>query len=157
VRDGAWFQRDELRRAKDSADEDLRWLDFDVFADAESFAPTSGQRACPECSEPMNALAYQASGVVIDACPSDHGVWLDSGEFGRIVEHLETVVVTIDLGEYRKRAVEELREVVTGPEGRISELKDLLTAVRLLQYRLGTEHPGAAKAANAVTELSRRL
>ncbi|HXK37207.1 MAG TPA: zf-TFIIB domain-containing protein, partial [Candidatus Paceibacterota bacterium] len=33
---GRWFDRDELRRAKDRTDEDLRWMDFDPFArDAE--------------------------------------------------------------------------------------------------------------------------
>lgn len=154
---GAWFQREELRRAKDSADEDLRWLDFDPFSDDESFAVGSGERACPECSGPMESRTYMSSGVVIEACSQDHGVWLDSGEFEKIVEHLETLVVTIDAREYRRRALEELREVVTGPEGRFSELKDFLTAVRLLQYRLAVEHPGTAEAAQAVGELSRRL
>ncbi len=154
---GTWFQREELRRAKDSADSDLQWLDFDVFADDASFVARSGQRPCPECSARMNSLAYMSSEVVVDACPSDHGVWLDAGELERIVEHLETVVVQIDAGEYRRRALEELREVVSGPEGRMSELRDFLTVVRLLQYRLGAEHPNAASASNAITEPSRRL
>ena len=154
---GTWFQREELRRAKDSTDEDLRWLDFDPFTDGDSFAVRSGERACPECSGPMETRTYMSSGVVIDACALDHGVWLDSGEFEKIVEHLQTLVVRIDAREYRRRALEELREVVTGPEGRISELKDFLTAVRLLQYRLAVEHPRVAEAATAVAELSRRL
>jgi hypothetical protein len=37
------------------------------------------------------------------------------------------------------------------------ELRDFLTVVRLLRYRLGAEHPKAASASNAITELSRRL
>ena len=94
------------------------------------------------------------SNVVVDACPSEHGVWLDEGEFDRIVERLEKLVLRMNVGEYRRRAMDELREVVTGPEGRLSELRDFLTVVRLLQYRLGVERPGAA---SAVSELSRRL
>lgn len=151
---GAWFQRQELRRAKDSADEDLRWMDFDVFSDEESFTGDMSERRCPQCTGAMDSRAYATSGVVIDCCPTDHGVWLDAGEFDKILEHLETVLARLDAGEYGKRALEELREVVTGPESRISELKDFLTVVRLLQYRLGVEHPGAV---NALTALSRRL
>ena len=82
---------------------------------------------------------------------------MDAGELEKIVEHLETVVVQIDAGEYRRRALEERREVVSGPEGRMSELRDFLTVVRLMQYRLGAEHPNAARASSAITELSRRL
>lgn len=151
---GTWFDQDELRRAKDSADEDLRWLDFDVFADDESFTATSSERLCPRCSRRMDSLTYMDSSVVIEACPSGHGVWLDHGEFSRIVEHLEKLVVGIDAREYRRRALEELREVVSGPEGRISELKDFLTVARLLHYRIGVERPNAA---SAINELSRRL
>ena len=151
---GTCFDRDELRQAKDRVDEDLRWLDFDVFTDQESFTASPGDRSCPKCSRPMDALTYMQSNVAIDACASEHGVWLDEGEFEKIVEHLEKLVVSIDVGEYRRRAMEELREVVTGPERTLSELRDFLTVVRLLQYRLGVERPGAA---SAVNELSRRL
>jgi len=28
---GLWFDRDELRLAKDRTDDDLRWLDFELF------------------------------------------------------------------------------------------------------------------------------
>ena len=151
---GTWFDRDELRQAKDTADDDLRWLDFDVFTDHESFAASPGERSCPKCSSPMETLTYMQSNVVVDACPSEHGVWLDEGEFDRIVERLEKLVLRMNVGEYRRRAMDELREVVTGPEGRLSELRDFLTVVRLLHYRLGAERPGAA---SAVSELSRRL
>jgi hypothetical protein len=47
--------------------------------------------------------------------------------------------------EYLKAVVTEAREVLTGPESLLSEWKDFSTVLRLIQYRLLTEHQGVAK------------
>lgn len=45
--------------------------------------------ACPECETVMNKATYAYdSGVTIDVCPT-HGIWLDSGELGRIESWVE--------------------------------------------------------------------
>lgn len=40
---------------------------------------------CPECGELMPAMNYQySSGIIINKCRHQHGVWLDSGELSKI-------------------------------------------------------------------------
>ncbi len=151
---GTWFDRGELRRAKDSADEDLRWLDFDLLAAEEGSTATSTERLCPRCGRPMESRAYMESSVVVDACPVQHGVWLDDGEFTRIIEYLEDLLVSSTSQEYAKDALEQLKEVVTGPKDRVSEVKDFFAVVRLLRYRVGAEHP---RVAQLFTDLGGRL
>jgi Zn-finger nucleic acid-binding protein len=146
---GRWFDRDELRLAKDRTDEDLRWLDFDPFLQ-EAEAATPSSRSCPVCAAPMGSIVYESSGVLIDSCPNGHGVWLDHGEFEKIVDHLEREVASRTAAEFRKDAVHALAQTVTGKEGLVSELRDLFAVLGLLEARLGVEHPRIAAAVNAI-------
>ena len=151
---GTWFDRGELRRAKDSADEDLRWLDYDVLAGEEGSPGAPSDRQCPRCGSHMESRRYMESNVVVDVCPAEHGVWLDQGEFTRIIDYLENLLVTSTSQDYAKSALEELKEVVTGPKDPKSEMKDFFAVVRLLRYRIGAEHP---KVAQTLTDLGGRL
>ena len=137
---GRWFDRDELRRAKDSTDEYLRWLDFDPF-DIVGPAPSPTARVCPRCSLKMRVIEYETSDVRIDKCLNCHGVWLDHDEFERIVKHLQTETRTETAAEYRKDVARQFAQIFTGPEGPISELRDYFTALNLLEMRLGVERP----------------
>ncbi len=143
---GRWFDRDELRKARESADEDLRWLDFEPFAVDPGTAPAGG-KPCPRCRTPMAVIPYAQSGVAIEVCPQCRGTWLNSGEFERLVRYLENLVDSTPASAYLKEAVHELREVATGPEGPASELRDFLTVMRLLKLRVAVEHPALAEAA----------
>ena len=40
---GLWFEQGELRKAKDDADPDLNWLDFDLWSDQESHSKPNCQ------------------------------------------------------------------------------------------------------------------
>ena len=151
---GTWFDRGELSRAKESADEDLRWLDYDIFAEEEESKGVLSERLCPRCGSAMYSRTYMESSVVVDACPSRHGVFLDQGEFSRIIDYLENLLVTSTSQDYARNAVEELKEVVTGPKDRVSEMKDFFAVVRLLRYRIGAEHP---RVAETLTDLGGRL
>ncbi len=54
---------------------------------------------CPKCSAPLHPLNYNySSGVIIDRCPSGHGIWLDKLELEKIQAHTE---------EWNKRRVEQ--------------------------------------------------
>ena len=63
----------------------IRWIDFGVFAAAEASADGKGKK-CPDWGRAMAVMAYPHSRVQIDACGDDHGVWLDRGEFDKIVK-----------------------------------------------------------------------
>jgi len=141
---GAWFDRDELRKLKDKTDSDLRWLDFDVFAEtAEKFKTGSEGRQCPKCGEMMSSLAYEKSGVVIDKCGKCHGVWLDSGEFEKIIRYLEDTVAGESFADYKTDAKKQFKEIFTGQESTVSEIKDFLAILHLSEMRMFVEHPRA--------------
>ena len=148
---GRWFDRKELRKAKDRTDEALRWLDFDPFARGAAASPAAANgRLCPRCSVEMGVIAYETSGVLIDKCSSCHGVWLDHGEFEKIVGHLEDEVSSETAAQYRKDAEKQFAQIVMGPEGPISELRDFFAVLNLLEMRLLIEHPKLANAAEKI-------
>ena len=143
---GIWFDEDELRRAKDAAEPDANWLELDVWKHGDDVKGVQTDVACPNCSARLVALTYPPTGAQIDHCPSCQGTWLGRGEFAKLVAALDEEVSRRSVPEYLKVAMTEAREVFTGPESMLSEWKDFSTVLRLIQYRLLTEHPGVARA-----------
>lgn len=138
---GLWFEKGELVKAKDEADTDLNWLDFDLWSDQEEFSTDWSHRKCPKCYQNMAAISYGATGVVVDYCVRGHGVWLDKGEFQAIIDALKHEVSSKSASEYVSSSLDEASELITGGEGFFSEWKDLDTVVQLLQYRILVENP----------------
>jgi Zn-finger nucleic acid-binding protein len=144
---GRWFDRDELRRAKDSTDEDLRWLDFDPFAgDADDSPAAARGLVCPRCSVEMGAVVYERSGVSIDKCSKCHGVWLSKGELEKIIKYLEKEVNGETAAQYGNEAGRQFAQIFAGPEGPISESRDFFAVLHLLRMRLSAEHPTLSSA-----------
>ncbi len=148
---GIWFARNELERAKDSGDRWVRWIDFDVFAAAKA-SGERGTKKCPVCGAAMVVLTYEYSDVKVDVCPDDKGVWLDAGEFKKIITELDDLTNKISAKDYEHVVGQELKEIITGGhESRFSEIRDFLAVFRLLEMRIGVEHP---EVANAITRLA---
>ena len=142
---GAWFEDQELRIAKDEADPDLSWMDFEIWKHPDRFALGTSRLACPDCKTPLVQVQYTDTPVTIDCCPSCHGIWLDKGEFPRVIEALEHEVTTKTFSDYVKASVSEAREIVTGPESALSEWRDFRAVLRLLRFRFFVEHQGLSK------------
>ncbi len=139
---GLWFRGRELELAKDQTDRDLAWLDLDVWKDAERIRTEPGALACPVCESGMAAVQYGTTGVAVDVCPVGHGIWLDQGEFPRIIEALTEQVTGTSAGDYLKASLHEAGELFTSPESFASEWRDLRAVLRLLYLRFFMEHPG---------------
>lgn len=46
---------------------------------------------CPQCGVPMAKINFQGtSGIKLDRCPAEHGVWLDTGEIKRVQIYAES-------------------------------------------------------------------
>jgi Zn-finger nucleic acid-binding protein len=86
-------------------------------------------------------MAYADTGVTVDTCKDGHGAWLDHGEFERIIRALEKEANSMDASDYARASLEEAKELITGNEGLSSEWHDFTHVVRLLEYRVLTEHP----------------
>ncbi len=153
---GRWFDRGQLKAAKDRADEDLRWLNFDPFGDdADRHAVAAkADVVCPKCGQRMAALQYQASRVTIYKCPAGDGVWLSHGEFAAIVAYLEKIVDSESAGALAHDAVKQFEKIGTTEADKPSEVRDFFTVMKLLEMRLAVEHPRLARAAERIQEYS---
>lgn len=142
---GLWFEEDELRLVKDARDRDLNWLDTDLWKKKTSFKIFPGQKLCPACRLPLYEVKYDRSQIIVDVCNLCRGVWLDRGEFKKIIEYLKREGYYEVLNNYAKRLIEEFWEIFTGPETFREEISDLLTILKLLNYKFATQYPTITK------------
>lgn len=138
---GLWFDRDELKKAKDSTDEDLAWLDFDIFEEKENkYHKSESNKLCPKDGSGLSKQTYSHSNVSIDACPTCHGIFLDQSEFEKIIKFLENEVVENTSEDWAKEALREFGDILNAEDMKASEFKDLLTVLKLAETRLSAEH-----------------
>jgi len=76
---GAWYDHAELAmlEATVAHDEDTRRGMID-------YAKRPSELRCPKCAAAMRAFNYRAHNLELDACPDEHGFWLDAGESERV-------------------------------------------------------------------------
>ena len=138
---GIWFEKDELMWAKNDKDQQLNWLDFDIWRDKGKFKISSSDRRCPACRIPFMEVSYDNSNVKIDFCKMCQGIWLDRGEFKQIMIYLKRKADYEILHSYTKNLALELWEVFTGPEKFREELEDFLMLLKLFNYKFVVQHP----------------
>jgi Zn-finger nucleic acid-binding protein len=170
---GLWFEEDELRWAKDYKDRNLRWLDIDLWKDETKFRISPGKKLCPRDRFPLYETAYgdsgihpvksakggarpvkseelfnrgkQFNGVKVDVCNLCHGIWLDRGEFKKIIQYLREKADQEILNHYLKNLRSEFWEIFAGPETLKEEIEDFLIVLKLLNYKLAVQHPAIAR------------
>jgi Zn-finger nucleic acid-binding protein len=55
-----------------------------------SFGEQNRNLLCPKCNAVLAPTNYQGnSGVIVNACQNDHGLWLDAGELAKIQIYME--------------------------------------------------------------------
>ncbi len=138
---GIWFDKDELRRAKDFTDKDLNWMDFDIWKHEKEFKSNPSSLNCPVCKTALQTIIYGKTHIKIEYCPLCKGTLLDKGEFKKIINALEEQLLTQSFSKYVHDAIREAKEIITGHESLISEWKDFITVLRLMQYRFFVENP----------------
>ena len=155
---GVWFDEDELRKAKDKTDSDLNWMDFDLWKHADQFQVSAKPIKCPKCSIDMAGILYGKTGIEVDHCVKCKGIWLDGGEFKKIIEALTDELETKSALEYVKASLGEAIEIFAGPESFLSEWRDFLTIMTMLEYRVLAENPELHdKLAAVQEEIHRRI
>lgn len=138
---GIWFEKEELDRAKDLKQETINWLDVDLWDKTEKFKMSKKGRQCPECKLPLYEVNYDDSGIKVDVCSICEGVWLDKGEFNKVMDYLKDKAGDEIINNYGNLLLEETREVFIGPEPLKEELKDLFVLLGLFKYRFVGKHP----------------
>lgn len=147
---GIWFDEGELRKAKDEADPDLNWMDFELWEHEDEFHVAVKPITCPRCDVQMAAIEYGTTKVEINYCTKCKGIWLDTDEFKKIIDALTEELLTKSVHDYVRASVEEAKEIVAGPDTVMSEWKDFLTVVRMLEYRILSKNPRVSKALTAI-------
>jgi len=142
---GIWFEKDELTYAKDEKDDQLKWVDFDVWRHKEKFEAYNSNKRCPSCRIPFTELGYDDSRVKIDFCKNCNGIWLDRGEFKQILIYLKNKADYEILHHYTRNLAKQLWEVFAGPQKLREELADLLMILKLLNYKFMAQHPHIEK------------
>ncbi len=138
---GVWFDNDELRQGKDLSDENLVWMDFELWKHTDRFELQPGVE-CPKCAVTMGSMLYGDTGVTVEHCSKCRGVWLDEGELEHIVRSLQDELAKRSASELLSDSLKEGMEIVTGPENLASEWRDFKQVMKLLYLRLTIENPG---------------
>ncbi len=142
---GLWFEEEELRWAKDERDKDLNWVDIDLWEKETSFKISPSQKFCPSCRFSLYTVTYGDSKIKVDLCNLCRGIWLDRGEFKKIIEYLRKKGHYEVLNNYAKNLIKEFWEVFTGPETFREEISDFLTILKVLNYKFAIQHPNITK------------
>lgn len=142
---GLWFEQDELRQAKDDKDKSLDWLDIDLWREETKFKISKNKKICPSCSVPFYEINYADSDISVDICNVCQGIWLDRGEFKKIIDYLKEKGKYEILNKYLKNLIKEGAEIFIGPETFKSEVSDFLTILKLLNYKFVSQYPTISK------------
>jgi Zn-finger nucleic acid-binding protein len=150
---GIWFDRNELRWAKDDKDKDLKWVDINLWKDQKDFKVSKGDRSmCPCCRVPLYEVYYGDSGIIIDVCNVCYGIWLDRKEFSKITDWLKKKADYDILHNYSKVLLEELGEVFTGPEPLREEIADFLIIMKIFNYKFLVRYPTISKIISSLSK-----
>lgn len=141
---GIWFEKGELRIAKDAKDKNLDWLDVELWNDKTKFNISKENKTCPACGVPMYEVVYGDSDIKVDLCNLCMGIWLDRGEFKKIIDYMQEKLSKEIYHHYGKKFFEEATEIFTGPESLEEETSDVLTVIGLLKYKLSAKYPTLA-------------
>jgi Zn-finger nucleic acid-binding protein len=138
---GIWFDKNELGKAKDAADKDLNWMDFEIWKHKDKFKISPRKLVCPKCKQVLVTINYGNTNIKIDYCPACAGTWLDKGEFKKIIKALNDELLSKPFSGYIKASIREAEEIFTGDESFLSEWKDFVTVLHLMETRFFVEHP----------------
>ncbi len=138
---GVWFEKNELRIAKDTKQSNLDWLDVDLWSQKEKFRISEEGKECPACEVPMYEINYGDSNIKVDVCNLCQGIWLDRGEFKKLIDYLNKEANRKIMDDYLNSLLEETAEIFTGPESLQDEVSDVVTVVGLLRNKISAKHP----------------
>ncbi len=134
---GMFLEKGELELAKDHKDQNLRWLDLDLWQSPEHFKTYQKDlsKRCPACGLPFYQVLYGSSEIVVDLCRMCGGIWLDRGEFRKIIEYLKSLAQWQILNQKIKALRQEIWEIFTGPKTFREELEDVLILLKVMTHK----------------------
>jgi Zn-finger nucleic acid-binding protein len=89
------------------------------------FARRLSALACPVCGAAMRAFNYRAYNLELDACPHEHGFWLDAGEADRVRTVMRERVQGLARSARAEEAWAQAKRRQSGSGGVLDQLRGL--------------------------------
>ena len=156
---GLWLDRDELRKLKNKVGiGELHWLNGEVDNIGQAAAVAS-KRVCPRNDNGnLLSVVFGKSSVVLDWCPKCQGIWLDRGEYDKIVDYLRSEAGQSTIKDVEKEIREDVKRLFkSGSESPVAELSDIAAAVTALINFTIFEHPTVFKLATDASAAGRSI
>jgi hypothetical protein len=157
---GLWLFKDELRQLKNNFDVgQLHWLNAEIDS-LEKTSATATTAACPTADGgQLLSVRFGKSSVIIDWCPKCHGLWLDRGEFDKVVAYLINELGGSSVKDVEKEIARDLKNLWKGegPESRVAEIGDIAAATTALINFSIFDHPALFKQLRDVQAAGRGL
>lgn len=144
---GMWVDEEKLKQLKSKVEDgDIRWMDDELEAIEKTKAMAS-DRLCPKCNgTKLLSTKFGHSNLIIDWCPSCHGIWLDRDEFLNMIKYLDDEENHMTTDEMRHEEGEEIKKIWTGHEHKLTEIVDAWKAHKALSLiNLWENHPEMAR------------
>ena len=77
---GIWLDSGELELLMETRNNEKM---YKHFIPADNVAEKKYK--CPICSKKMSKVEFENSGIIIDKCKKDHGLWFDKGELNSLL------------------------------------------------------------------------
>jgi len=86
---GIWFDAGELELLLTAAGINSPQSFLEKMLSSAEVNTSEKQRKCPICRRKMKKVDIKEGGnIMVDACPSGHGIWFDGGEVGSLIKSL---------------------------------------------------------------------
>ena len=140
---GIWFDQGEFEDVLESTDPDLAWLNIDFWKNQEELQVSTDDLACPKCHRYyLIRLEDPATGTNARMCSDCRGIWLDAAQLHRIIGALTEIAHRTESAELIKEGLDRFAIMIdTSPETPSFQWRGLPAVLRMLKYRIYTEHP----------------
>lgn len=149
---GIWFDSGEIETVKEEFEPELGWMAIAPWQGKARFTAETDPLPCPRCPDhSMTALVESESGVRVHACPACGGSWLRAEDLAAVLAALSREAERMPADEYVRESLRQAGALFTLHGSPISEWHDLRSLLRLLKYRVLSEHPVLASVAQGLT------
>ncbi len=140
---GIWFDRGEFDDVLESTDPDLAWLDVGFWKNHNDFKVSTDDLTCPKCKQLyLTRLEDPTTSTAAASCSNCRGIWLDTDQLHRIIEAIADIAHRMDVADYMKASLHRFARMIdTSPEKPAFQWRELQAVLRMLKYRIYTEHP----------------
>jgi Zn-finger nucleic acid-binding protein len=139
---GIWFEHHGLVHYLDS-DPDLRWLSIDFWRETTDFHAMADRLPCPKCSKyNLTRLVDRETDTSVAVCNNCQGMWIGADQLRTIIHVLIGYADRMDSGDYIRQSLHQASQMIAEmPHKPASHWQDLMAVLRMLKYRIYSEHP----------------